>query len=120
RRRGRWRPGRWRCRGRTRGQEAGRGHPRRGADRPGGLRPAHRRGEERARRPGEGQGRLRAQGEGPHPSRAGGAVVTVIDIAMLAITVVGGASALLVVTARNVVHAALYLVVALLAVAATF
>jgi NADH-quinone oxidoreductase subunit J len=42
------------------------------------------------------------------------------DIAMLAVTVIGGAAALLVVTARNVVHAALYLVVALLAVAGTF
>jgi NADH-quinone oxidoreductase subunit J len=42
------------------------------------------------------------------------------DIAMLAVAVVGGAAALLVVTARNVVHAALYLVVALLAVAGTF
>lgn len=42
------------------------------------------------------------------------------DIAMLLTLVVGGASALLVVTSRNVVHAALYLVVALLSVAATF
>lgn len=39
---------------------------------------------------------------------------------MLAVAVIGGASALLVVTARNVVHAALYLVVTLLAVAGTF
>jgi NADH-quinone oxidoreductase subunit J len=46
--------------------------------------------------------------------------VTVPDIAMLAIAVLGGAAALLLVMARNVVHAALYLVVALLAVAATF
>lgn len=46
--------------------------------------------------------------------------MTVSDIVMLAVAVVGGAAALLVVTARNVVHAALYLVVALLAVAATF
>ena len=42
------------------------------------------------------------------------------DLFMLGVLVVGGASALLVVTARNVVHAALYLVVALLGVAATF
>ena len=46
--------------------------------------------------------------------------MTAQDIAMLAVTVIGGAAALLVVTARNVVHAALYLVVALLAVAGTF
>ncbi|HWB71358.1 MAG TPA: NADH-quinone oxidoreductase subunit J, partial [Egibacteraceae bacterium] len=46
--------------------------------------------------------------------------MTLSDLAMLAIAVVGGAAALLLVTARNVVHAALYLVVALLAVAATF
>lgn len=46
--------------------------------------------------------------------------MTAIDIVMLAATVIGGASALLVVTARNVVHAALYLVVALLAVAGAF
>lgn len=39
---------------------------------------------------------------------------------MLAITVLGAASALLVVTARNVVHSALYLVFALLSVAGAF
>ncbi|HVM13453.1 MAG TPA: NADH-quinone oxidoreductase subunit J [Egibacteraceae bacterium] len=46
--------------------------------------------------------------------------MTVYDVVMLAIAVIGGAAALLVVTARNVVHAALYLVVTLLAVAGTF
>jgi NADH-quinone oxidoreductase subunit J len=46
--------------------------------------------------------------------------VTVQDILMLAVAVIGGASALLVVTARNVVHSALYLVIALLSVAGTF
>jgi NADH-quinone oxidoreductase subunit J len=46
--------------------------------------------------------------------------VTVQDIAMLAVAVLGGASALLVVSSRNVVHAALYLVVTLLSVAGTF
>lgn len=46
--------------------------------------------------------------------------MTVSDVVMLAVAVVGGAAALLVVTARNVVHAALYLVVTLLAVAGTF
>lgn len=46
--------------------------------------------------------------------------MTVQDLAMLSVAVIGGAAALLVVTARNVVHAALYLVVALLAVAGTF
>jgi NADH-quinone oxidoreductase subunit J len=46
--------------------------------------------------------------------------MTLPDVAMLGVAVLGGAAALLVVTARNVVHAALYLVVALLAVAATF
>jgi NADH-quinone oxidoreductase subunit J len=46
--------------------------------------------------------------------------VTIQDLSMLAVAVLGGASALLVVTARNVVHAALYLVIALLSVAATF
>jgi NADH-quinone oxidoreductase subunit J len=44
----------------------------------------------------------------------------VIDVVMLVIAMLGGAAALLVVTARNVVHAALYLVVALLSVAGTF
>lgn len=39
---------------------------------------------------------------------------------MLGVGIVGGASALLVVMSRNVVHAALYLVVTLLAVAGTF
>lgn len=39
---------------------------------------------------------------------------------MLCVGVVGGASALLVVVSRNVVHAALFLVVALLSVAGTF
>ncbi len=39
---------------------------------------------------------------------------------MLLVAVVGGAAGLLVVTARNVVHSALYLVVALLSVAGTF
>jgi NADH-quinone oxidoreductase subunit J len=46
--------------------------------------------------------------------------VTVSDVLMLGVAVLGGAAALLVVTARNVVHAALFLVVALLSVAATF
>jgi len=46
--------------------------------------------------------------------------VSVPDLVMLAIAVVGGAAALLVVTSRNVVHSALYLVVALLAVAGAF
>lgn len=46
--------------------------------------------------------------------------MTVQDIFMLLVAVLGGASALLVVTARNVVHAALYLVVTLLSVAGTF
>ena len=38
---------------------------------------------------------------------------TLPDIFMLIIAVIGGAAALLVVTSRNVVHAALYLVVVL-------
>lgn len=46
--------------------------------------------------------------------------MTVSDVAMLVIAVIAGAAALLVVTARNVVHAALFLVVALLGVAGTF
>jgi NADH:ubiquinone oxidoreductase subunit 6 (subunit J) len=46
--------------------------------------------------------------------------VTLIDIVMLVVAVMGGAAALLLVTARNVFHAALYLVVALLSVAGTF
>lgn len=46
--------------------------------------------------------------------------MSVPDLVMLAIAVVGGAAALLVVTSRNVVHSALYLVVALLAVAGAF
>lgn len=46
--------------------------------------------------------------------------MTGADVVMLAVAVMGGAAALLVVTARNVVHAALFLVVALLAVAGTF
>jgi NADH-quinone oxidoreductase subunit J len=46
--------------------------------------------------------------------------MTIQDVVMLVIAVLGGAAALLVVTSRNVVHAALYLVVALLSVAGTF
>jgi NADH-quinone oxidoreductase subunit J len=46
--------------------------------------------------------------------------MTVPDVMMLAIAVIGGAAALLVVTSRNVVHSALFLVVALLAVAGAF
>lgn len=42
------------------------------------------------------------------------------DLVMLFIAVMGGAAALLVVTSRNVVHAALYLVITLLSVASTF
>ena len=42
------------------------------------------------------------------------------DLVMLLILVLGGAAALLVVTASNVVHAALYLVIALLGGAGTF
>ena len=48
-----------------------------------------------------------------------GDVLTAADIFMLLIAVIGGAAAISVVTSRNVVHAALYLVVALLAVAGT-
>jgi NADH-quinone oxidoreductase subunit J len=46
--------------------------------------------------------------------------MTGADLLMLGTAVIGGAAAILVVTARNVVHSALYLVVALLSVAATF
>lgn len=46
--------------------------------------------------------------------------LTVQDLAMLLTAMLGGAAALLVVTSRNVVHAALYLVVTLVSVAATF
>jgi NADH-quinone oxidoreductase subunit J len=46
--------------------------------------------------------------------------MTAQDLAILVTIVFGGASALLVVTSRNVVHAALYLVVTLLSAAATF
>ena len=47
-------------------------------------------------------------------------VLTGPDVFMLLVAVVGGAAALSVVISRNVVHAALYLVVTLLAVAGTF
>jgi len=46
--------------------------------------------------------------------------VTLADLVMLGILVLGGASALLVVTSRNVVHSALYLVVSLLSVGGAF
>ncbi len=46
--------------------------------------------------------------------------MSIPDLFMLGAFVLGGAAALLVVTARNVVHAALYLVIALVAVAASF
>lgn len=46
--------------------------------------------------------------------------MTAADVLMLLMAVLGGAAALLLVTARNVVHAALYLVVALLSIAGTF
>lgn len=46
--------------------------------------------------------------------------MTVGDLLMLGAIVAGGASALLVVTSRNVVHSALYLVISLLAVALAF
>jgi len=46
--------------------------------------------------------------------------VTAQEYAFLVIAVVGSVSAIAVVTARNVVHAALYLMVALLAVGATY
>lgn len=45
---------------------------------------------------------------------------TLPDIFMLIVAVIGGAAALLVVISRNVVHAALYLVVTLLSVAGAF
>jgi NADH:ubiquinone oxidoreductase subunit 6 (subunit J) len=47
-------------------------------------------------------------------------ILTLPDIFMLFIAVIGGAAALSVVVSRNVVHAALYLVVALLSVAGAF
>ena len=47
-------------------------------------------------------------------------MLTIQDLAMLGVGVIGGAAALLVVLSRNVVHSALYLVVALLSVAGTF
>ncbi|CAN5912077.1 hypothetical protein BH23ACT10_BH23ACT10_08780 [soil metagenome] len=47
-------------------------------------------------------------------------MLSIQDVAMLGVAVIGGASALLVVMSRNVVHSALYLVIALLSVAGTF
>jgi len=47
-------------------------------------------------------------------------VLSIQDVAMLGVAVIGGGAALLVVMSRNVVHSALYLVVALLSVAGTF
>lgn len=47
-------------------------------------------------------------------------ILSANDIGLLVIAVIGGAAALLLVTSRNVVHSALYLVIALLSVAATF
>lgn len=46
--------------------------------------------------------------------------MSLADVAMLVMFVLGGASALLVVSSRNVVHAAVYLVVTLLSVAGAF
>lgn len=46
--------------------------------------------------------------------------MTGADILMLGVAVLGGAAALLLVTSRNVVHSALYLVIALLSVAGAF
>ncbi len=46
--------------------------------------------------------------------------MTAADLAMLGVLVLGGAASLLVVTSRNVVHSALYLVVALLSVGGAF
>lgn len=46
--------------------------------------------------------------------------MSLADVALLVVFVIGGAAALLVVTSRNVVHAAVYLVVALLSVAGAF
>lgn len=46
--------------------------------------------------------------------------MTLPDVMMLGLAVLGGAAALLVVTSRNVVHSALFLVVTLLAVAGAF
>jgi NADH-quinone oxidoreductase subunit J len=46
--------------------------------------------------------------------------VEIADFFMLGVLVLGGATALLVVTSKNVVHSALYLVITLLSVAATF
>ena len=46
--------------------------------------------------------------------------MTLPDVLMLGMAVLGGAAALLVVTSRNVVHSALFLVVALLSVAGAF
>lgn len=47
-------------------------------------------------------------------------MLSIQDVAMLGVGVIGGAAALLVVLSRNVVHSALYLVIALLSVAGTF
>lgn len=47
-------------------------------------------------------------------------ILSANDIGLLVVAVIGGAAALLLVTSRNVVHSALYLVIALLSVAATF
>jgi NADH-quinone oxidoreductase subunit J len=47
-------------------------------------------------------------------------LLSIQDFAMLGVGVIGGASALMVVMSRNVVHSALYLVVTLLSVAGAF
>src|SRR6266511_768260 len=99
--------------------------PRRARHRPGDLRPAGRGGRVRADRQGQGQGRLHAQGQGRGAGEAcrraeRGRGMSGQEIAFLILAIIGGIGGLLVVTSRNIVHAALYLVVALASVAGIY
>src|SRR4029450_7685437 len=84
--------------------------------RPGDLRPADRRRRARTHGQGQGQGRLRPQA----PRRPARPAVNGQEVAFLILALIGGLAGLLVVPSRNVVHAALWLVVALSSVAGVY
>src|SRR6185437_7470431 len=89
---------------------------------PGDVRPGPGRGAREGHRPAGGRGPGPGRGDpgGPKEARGGVGLMTVQEIAFVIIGGIGSLAAIRLVTSRNVVHAALYLVVTLAMVGAVY
>jgi hypothetical protein len=89
-------------------------------DRPGDLRPADRRGQVRAHRPGQGQGGVGQEASRSRPCSTRRAAHDRSRCGVRARRAGDGGAAVLTVTSKNLVHAALYLAVTLAGIAGVF